>query len=251
MSLASAIGSLVGFMSGGPGGAALGSIAGGLLSGDIKNIGDAISTGIGTLFSSGSFGKAGLAMDVLGAMGGGETRQTGQNLFNMLQNRGANAPMGGQMGGMPAMAGAGQGIMNLFNATGMNSPLGMAMLLEAFEPRGSMMSALEQRQMETGERLPDYRGTAAPDFRYGNMGRPSAQGIQMRAEGGYIQGPGTGTSDSIPAMIYQNGGPVQEARLSDGEFVMTERAVRGAGDGDRNAGAARMYELMRQYERRS
>jgi hypothetical protein len=52
-------------------------------------------------------------------------------------------------------------------------------------------------------------------------------------------------------MIYQNGGPVQEARLSDGEFVMTERAVRGAGDGDRNAGAARMYELMRQYERRS
>jgi hypothetical protein len=32
---------------------------------------------------------------------------------------------------------------------------------------------------------------------------------------------------------------------------MTERAVRGAGNGDRNAGAARMYELMRQYERRS
>jgi hypothetical protein len=71
----------------------------------------------------------------------------------------------------------------------------------------------------------------------------------MRAQGGFIEGPGTGTSDSIPAMIYQNGGPVQEARLSDGEFVMTADAVRGAGGGNRNKGAARMYELMRQYER--
>jgi hypothetical protein len=71
----------------------------------------------------------------------------------------------------------------------------------------------------------------------------------MMNMGGYIEGPGTGTSDSIPATIYQNGGPVQEARLSDGEFVMTADAVRGAGNGDRNAGAAKMYEIMSQLER--
>lgn len=71
------------------------------------------------------------------------------------------------------------------------------------------------------------------------------------ARGGFIEGPGTETSDSIPAMIYQDGSPVQEALLSDGEFVMTGRAVRGAGDGDREAGAARMYELMRQFEQRA
>jgi hypothetical protein len=47
----------------------------------------------------------------------------------------------------------------------------------------------------------------------------------------------------------QNGRPVQQAKLSDGEFVMTERAVKGAGNGDREAGAARMYEMMRQFER--
>lgn len=69
------------------------------------------------------------------------------------------------------------------------------------------------------------------------------------AMGGYVEGPGTGTSDSIDAVIMQNGMPVQEALLSDGEFVMTERAVRGAGDGDRERGAARMYEMMRQFER--
>ena len=59
------------------------------------------------------------------------------------------------------------------------------------------------------------------------------------ASGGEIMGPGTPTSDSIPAM------------LSDGEFVMNARAVRGAGGGDRREGAKRMYDMMRQFERRA
>jgi hypothetical protein len=54
--------------------------------------------------------------------------------------------------------------------------------------------------------------------------------------GGEVMGPGTGTSDSIPA------------RLSDGEFVMTADAVRNAGGGNRNLGAARMYDMMRRFE---
>lgn len=54
---------------------------------------------------------------------------------------------------------------------------------------------------------------------------------------GPINGPGTGTSDDIPAM------------LSDGEFVFTARAVRNAGDGSRRKGAARMYKLMKSLEK--
>jgi len=50
---------------------------------------------------------------------------------------------------------------------------------------------------------------------------------------GHINGPGTGTSDSIPAM------------LSNGEFVMTKRAVDGAG------GPGTMYDLMRNFEMRT
>jgi len=75
----------------------------------------------------------------------------------------------------------------------------------------------------------------------------------MRA-GGESIGPGTGTSDDIPAM------------LSDGEFVMTAKANRGAGainmkkgkDGimqlipqgkaDREKGADNMMSLMRYFE---
>ena len=62
-------------------------------------------------------------------------------------------------------------------------------------------------------------------------------GEVLAAMGGEIVGPGTGTSDSIPA------------RLSDGEFVLTAQAVRGAGNGDRDLGAARMYDLMSRFER--
>jgi hypothetical protein len=53
---------------------------------------------------------------------------------------------------------------------------------------------------------------------------------------GPINGPGTGTSDDIPAM------------LSDGEFVFTAKAVRNAGGGSRRKGAARMYKMMKMLE---
>ena len=87
----------------------------------------------------------------------------------------------------------------------------------------------------------------SPQMQYGNIASsPTQTNFNV---GGYVEGPGTGTSDSIDSVILQNGQPVQQAKLSDGEFVMTERAVRGAGNGDREAGAARMYELMRQFER--
>jgi len=56
---------------------------------------------------------------------------------------------------------------------------------------------------------------------------------------GGISGPGTGTSDDIPAM------------LSDGEFVMTANAVKGAGGGSRSAGTKKMYDMMKQFEGRA
>ena len=59
--------------------------------------------------------------------------------------------------------------------------------------------------------------------------------LDMRP-GGESVGPGTGTSDDIPAM------------LSDGEFVMTAKAVEGAGGGDREVGSQRMMKMMRNFE---
>jgi hypothetical protein len=77
-----------------------------------------------------------------------------------------------------------------------------------------------------------FIGTAAPIM--------AAKGGSIREfprKSGPINGPGTGTSDDIPAM------------LSDGEFVFTARAVRNAGNGSRRKGAARMYKLMKSLEK--
>jgi hypothetical protein len=78
---------------------------------------------------------------------------------------------------------------------------------------------------------------------YGPDGQPrrmakggDATMTQFPRRTGPINGPGTGTSDDIPAM------------LSDGEFVFTAKAVRNAGGGSRRKGAARMYKLMKKLE---
>lgn len=75
------------------------------------------------------------------------------------------------------------------------------------------------------------------------MGGAPVMGIASLGTGGYprrngqISGPGTETSDSIPAM------------LSDGEFVMTAKAVKALGKGNRRAGAKKMYALMHHLEK--
>ena len=74
----------------------------------------------------------------------------------------------------------------------------------------------------------------ALDFKYANQG-----GIMNLDMGGDISGPGTGTSDSI------------NAKVSDGEFIFTNKAVERFGGGDRQKGAQRMYAMMNQLDPRS
>jgi len=77
-----------------------------------------------------------------------------------------------------------------------------------------------------------YGQQPPPGYAKGGELRPT----EFPRKTGPIDGPGTGTSDSIPAM------------LSDGEFVFTAKAVRNAGGGSRRKGAARMYKLMKKLE---
>ena len=74
------------------------------------------------------------------------------------------------------------------------------------------------------------------DVLFPQQGMAKGGGVTDLRQGGMSLGPGTETSDDIPAM------------LSDGEFVMTAKAVRGAGGGDRREGAKRMYEMMDRLE---
>jgi hypothetical protein len=108
-------------------------------------------------------------------------------------------------------------------------------------PLGAMGSSQVAQPYNTSSMYADLM--APPRYADGGgVGYPM-QGLASLAQGGYprrtgqISGPGTEKSDSIPAM------------LSDGEFVMTAKAVRGAGKGSRRAGAKKMYDLMHQLER--
>lgn len=71
--------------------------------------------------------------------------------------------------------------------------------------------------------------------------KKAAGGLTALSAGGrFLEGPGDGTSDSIPAVI----GNKQPARLADGEFVIDARTVSEIGNGSSKAGAKKLYAMM-------
>jgi hypothetical protein len=62
--------------------------------------------------------------------------------------------------------------------------------------------------------------------------------LDLRAKGGYIPVGIKEKADDVPAMLSKN------------EFVFTADAVRGAGGGNINKGAQKMYKLMKSLEKK-
>jgi hypothetical protein len=166
MSLLKAIGGAIGLAIGGPMGAALGSGIGSLASGgDIK---DAITSGI-MGFGIGSIpGAQGLAQSAMGAAGLQGAAGGGGPLAGLFGGAGAAGTGAGAASGMAgagaagaaraaasgAGAGAGMGGLGTFLGSLAQSPLVMASLMEATQPKGPIMTPLQQQQMATGERPP-------------------------------------------------------------------------------------------------
>lgn len=65
-------------------------------------------------------------------------------------------------------------------------------------------------------------------------------GITALAQGRYLNGASDGMADKIPARIDDK----QEARLSHGEFVIPADVVSHLGNGNSEAGAQRLYDMM-------
>lgn len=183
-------------------------------------------TGIGDMFDGGGPGRS------------GDTFQGGGRISDV-----ANAAVGMRN----AVTGRGpEASDGRATPSGGNNPSDLSMRSGGLYAQGGIVG------LANGGMVPPTMGGRMPNLSNRDMAyRMAMQAMQPRgyAMGGYVEGPGTGKSDSIPAKIYQDGQPVQEAALSDGEFVMTERAVRGAGEGNPKTGAARMYEMMRRFER--
>jgi hypothetical protein len=119
---------------------------------------------------------------------------------------------------------AGMTMKEILGYGGLGS-VALAQLIESGQPEGDDTEIKENRRDYTQIFDPTIPTTFA-----------AKGGVMDLQDGGESKGPGTGTSDSIPAM------------LSDGEFVMTAKAVRGAGGGDRREGARKMYEAMDRLE---
>ena len=238
-------------------GSILGGIAG-LVIGGGSAMAAAVGAGIGRLASGGDIEDA--VKDGALAFGIGSIPGVGNFAKSAAGNLGISAA-GKQVANKAIADKAAEGV-----AKGTSGLLTPGNILLATTVAGALEGKDKQDPGERfpgGERLPDYQGrvlvkpfySPVTNKRYmtqEEMERDEAvsgSGIMSAAAGGYIEGPGTGRSDDVKAGIFQNGQKVQEARLSDGEFVMTEKAVRNAGDGDREKGAARMYSLMNNLEK--
>tara|TARA_R110001592_G_scaffold98754_7_gene281768 strand:- start:1005 stop:1796 length:792 start_codon:yes stop_codon:yes gene_type:complete len=243
------IGGVVGFGMGGPIGAAIGSGIGGLASG--QEVNEALRTAA----IGGALGYGAQGLGFSQAAKGGFLPQMPGAALPQAATQIANLPpelTTGQFNGsvQPSMFDKALGFIGdnkLLTAGGIGA---LAMLGSTPEeeaagklrpfPTGKVISTpvttRDGRRLDLSnpEDLALYKEDKAqfldPEFEY------SENELRRYYHGGEVSGPGTGTSDSV------------EALLSDGEFVMTAQAVRGAGDGDRDIGAARMYDMMAELE---
>jgi hypothetical protein len=128
------------------------------------------------------------------------------------------------------------GIAYLASGDPFKAPLPEGMTQEEFDAK------IAQDQVQFEKDRPAFFGSFTrpeyylpPTYRAAEGSGP--EGVEnFPRKNGAINGPGTGTSDDIPAM------------LSDGEFVFTAKSVRNMGGGSRRKGAAKMYKLMKMLE---
>lgn len=84
--------------------------------------------------------------------------------------------------------------------------------------------------------IPTQEQLMDPNFTIGAIGMASGG----KAEGRYLQGETDGMADEIPSSIDGD----QEAALSHGEFVIPADVVSHLGNGNSDAGAKKLYEMM-------
>lgn len=111
---------------------------------------------------------------------------------------------------------------------------------------GSISSGGLQDLYGSQDNTTSYPSLSQDGYGIGRLDKLASQGSLSKAadmfyaKGGYLDGPGDGLSDSIPATIEGR----QPARLADGEFVVSADVVSALGGGSSKAGAKRLYEMM-------
>lgn len=237
-------------------------------------LGAALGSGIGSLLGGGNTSDA-LKAAALGGIGGSALGNTGigNALSNVLGLGGAQAVDTDQKQ---------SGLMSLFNTGDPTKNFSNLLTVGGLGIAGLGALKGPPDPLEQYQKLQDYLSdqwdsievpeagyyTDPVSYRYFDtqeeldafQQRQRDKGVPGYAVGGLIEGPGTGTSDDIPAMIYQDGQPVREAALSNGEVVLSLKDLANIGNGDaemagriigdapngtRGAAAAKLYRSMR------
>jgi len=124
-----------------------------------------------------------------------------------------------------------------------NSPL-YKQLLEEYEDNKNneegAIAAFLRREAEDEERRSKSSDPATPPPKAPRDPDVFSKGGMPQAQGYYLGGATDGMADNIPARIDNN----QEARLSDGEFVVPADVVSHLGNGNSSAGAKNLYGMM-------
>ena len=183
-------------------------------------IGSALTSGIASLLGGDDIGDA-LKSAAIGGVGGaiglgGETaagsRTLAGDIAKVAQEQGSEAAkklLIEREGGIVPLLTKGIGGLT-GDAEGKGGLL---------SPQNLILASMFMPQAEAEEPEPHMGGGY-----YGpGMTYVPASRVLKRAEGGRIVGPGTPTSDSIPATIYQDGIPVGEAALSTQEVVLSHK----------------------------
>jgi hypothetical protein len=221
-----------------------------LTPGMISKYGPAVGLGIGALSLTGGFDSKPATPPGLVERDAQGNPITGENLINQDPSRYVVQNLQGVRYDPSGRIDYGQGTNT--PAYGMMGPNTVPTPAFSFNPPNYMTPSNAASQTP-GQGIPQPYNTAANyDFmnsspyyrpqRFYNMGGDVMgyqDGGSFPRRTGQIDGPGTGTSDSIPAM------------LSDGEFVLTAKAVKGIGNGSRRDGAKKLYRMMHAMEKKA
>src|SRR6185437_10616349 len=167
--------------------------------------------------------NTGLAADAA-SLNAGNSATDNLATGSAIRNAGMNAAQNWFGGATSANSSAGnlglgqyQGQLNAWQQANQNSALGAAGLGTLF---GELGSAAITKKLRKGGVIKNYRALGLGGLASLRRGDPS------EGEGGVIRGPGTASSDSIPATIEG----LQPVRLSNGEAVLNAEAVELLGE---------------------
>ena len=167
---------------------------------------------------------------------------TGTQQGNGVTRQDTYTPGGGQQTTTSGGSGSGSAVKDFLNGNDGLNKLGLAALASyllnkadkgsgspgGWTPPANLSYNREQKAQDPARRP----GSANPGGYFGD--------VTYRAQGGLLQGPGDGLSDSIPAQIDGQA----PAQLGTGEFVIPADVVSALGGGETQSGARRLQEML-------